>query len=386
MKYAVHYAEIGLKGRNRPRFEGALVRNLERQLAPLGPVSVKRRYGRLLADVPDDAAPEHVSERLRQVFGVAYFSRASVAPPDLASITKLVLDFARTKRFASFGIKARRTDKRHPFTSSDLATELGTRVTAETGATVDLDQPELWIEVHVLSDEAILLHGREPGPGGMPVGCAGRAISMISGGIDSPVASYEMMHRGLALSYVHFHSAPFTSAASQDKVRDLVARLALHQGPSPLYLVPFAPLQQTLVKEAPPDPRIVLYRRFMIRVAEALAAREKALAIVTGESLGQVSSQTLGNLDTINRAATLPILRPLIGTDKGQIVVRAQQIGTFETSIEPDEDCCSYLMPWKPATWSRPEELSRIEADLDVEGLVADAVSGARREIIEPNP
>jgi thiamine biosynthesis protein ThiI len=207
---------------------------------------------------------------------------------------------------------------------------------------------------------------------------------MISGGIDSPVASHHLLKRGCALRYVHFHSSPFTSPASQDKVRDVIARLAVHQGPSTLYQVPFAGIQQTLVREAPAGPRIVLYRRFMIRVAEALARQEGALALVTGESLGQVSSQTLGNMDTINRAATLPVLRPLVGLDKVEIIEQARRIGTYAISIEPDEDCCSYLMPRRPATWTRPEPIEQIEGKLDVGGMVAEVLAQAQRERIDP--
>jgi thiamine biosynthesis protein ThiI len=384
VRFVVHYAEIGLKGRNRPRFEGALRRNLERTLAPLGSVRVSNLWGRLLVDLPD-ADPRRARERLRRVFGVAYFSEASVVDPELPAIEKMVDDFVDTQSFASFGIKARRSDKSHAFTSSDLARDLGTRVIERTGARVDLNNPDLWIEIHVLSRRAILLHGRERGPGGMPVGTGGRAISLISGGIDSPVASYEMLKRGLRLAYAHFHSAPFTSTASQAKVRDMVARLARYQGPATLYLVPFASIQQELVKGAPADPRIVLYRRFMLRVAEALAWRERALALVTGESLGQVSSQTLGNLDTINRAATLPVLRPLVGTDKVEIIERARTIETFEISIEPDEDCCSYLMPRNPATWTRPDPIDAIEAQLPVQEMVDDAVARTEKLRIEPD-
>ena len=384
MQLVVHYAEIGLKGRNRPRFEGRLRENLARRLAAFGSVRVKNLYGRLLVELPEGTPFEAVRERIAQVFGVAYFSEVSVCEPEMAAIEKAVDEFTASRRFRSFGIKARRAFKRHPFTSSDLARELGAHVAARTGAAVDLTHPELWIEIHVLQSHAILLHERHAGPGGMPVGSAGRAVSLISGGIDSPVASYEMLKRGLALRYAHFHSSPFTSNASQEKVRDLVARLAVHQGPTSLYRIPFGEIQQTLVREAPAEPRIVLYRRFMIRLAEGVARRERALALVTGESLGQVSSQTLGNLDTINRAATLPVLRPLIGSDKAEIVDRAREIGTFEISIEPDEDCCSYLMPRSPATWTRPDAIEEIEGGLDVAGMVDATLARVERETIEP--
>ena len=380
----VHYAEIGLKGRNRPRFERRLRENLQRALARVGPARVRNLWGRLLVELPDDAPREEVCRRLRGVFGVAYFSETTLCDPEPDAIEKAVDAFVARQRFGSFGIRARRSHKGHPFTSGDLAVRLGAHVAEQTGARVDLSEPDLWIEIHVLEQLALLLHARQQGPGGLPVGSAGKALCMISGGIDSPVASWEMLKRGLALGYVHFHSRPFTSAASQQKVRDLVARLALHQGPVVLLLVPFGEIQQILVREAPADPRIVLYRRFMIRIGEALARREGALALVTGESLGQVSSQTLGNLDTINRAATLPVLRPLIGRDKAEIVERAREIGTFDVSIEPDEDCCSYLMPRSPATWTRPHEIDEIERGLDVAGMIENTLARTERERIEP--
>ena len=384
MHVVVHYSEIALKGRNRPRFEQLLRRQLLRVLAPLGSVVVRRLFGRLLVELTPDTDFEEVSRRVSQVFGVAYFSRASVLEPTLEGIQQGVDSLVDRTAFETFGVRVRRADKKYPWTSTELNRDLGARIVERTGKRVNLSNPDLWIDLHLLSEEAILLWQKIPGPGGLPVGSAGRAVSLISGGIDSPAASYRMLKRGLALVYAHFHSAPFTSAASQHKVRDLVAHLAVYQGAVGLYQIPFGEIQQTLVREAPAEPRIVLYRRIMIRVAEAIAEREGALALVTGDSLGQVSSQTLANLDTIGRPATLPVLRPLIGLDKVEIIDLAEKIGTYEISIEPDEDCCSYLMPRRPATWTRPDSIDAIERGLDVKGLVAEALAGARRERIEP--
>jgi len=384
VKVVVHYAEIGLKGKNRPRFEDRLRGNLERALAAFAPVRTRRLFGRLLVELPDDAPPAAVAARIAKVFGVAYASVASTAEPTLEAIGAMVDRFVAGRAFASFGVRARRVDKSLPFRSRDVAREIGARVQVRTGARVDLDAPELWIELHVLHGEALLLHERWPGPGGLPVGSAGHALALVSGGIDSPVAAWLLAKRGCRMSFAHFHSAPYTSEASQRKVRDAVAFLADWIGPSRLWLVPFAELQQTLVREAPAEPRIVLYRRFMLRIAEALAERDGALALVTGESVGQVSSQTLANLDTINRAATLPVLRPLVGSDKSEIVSLAQAIGTYAISIEPDEDCCSFLMPRQPATWTRPEAIEAIERGLDVKGLVEATLSRVELARIEP--
>jgi thiamine biosynthesis protein ThiI len=384
VEIVVHYAEIGLKGKNRPRFEERLKENLARSLRGLARPRIRTLYGRLLLELPEGTPFEEVQSRLETVFGVAYFSRATVCGTQLEAIESQVDDFVKGRHFESFGIRVRRIDKTHPYKSNELAQRLGTRVQQQTAARVDLRQPDLWIELHVLSREVLLLHKKLPGLRGMPVGTAGKVMCLISGGIDSPVAAYQMLKRGCALSYVHFHSSPFTSTASQEKVREVVERLAVHQGPVRLYMVPFGELQKTLVQEAPADPRIVLYRRFMLRIGEALASQEKALALTTGESLGQVSSQTLGNLDTINRAATLPVLRPLIGLDKAEIIDLARHIGTYEISIGPDEDCCSFLMPSRPATWSRPEAIDAIERDLNVEGMLEATLARVKLEKVEP--
>jgi thiamine biosynthesis protein ThiI len=384
VEIVVHYAEIGLKGKNRPRFEERLSANLARSLRSLAAPRIRNLYGRLLVELPRGTPFDEAERRIKTVFGVAYFSRVTVSGTGLAQIEDAVDDFVKSRSFESFGFKVRRIEKSHPYTSAELAQRLGDRVRQQTGTRVDLNEPDLWIELHVLSRQALLLHEKIPGRRGMPVGTAGRVLSLISGGIDSPVAAYRMLKRGCALSYVHFHSSPFTSTASQEKVREVVERLAIYQGPVRLYMAPFGELQETLVREAPADPRIVLYRRFMLRIAEALARGEKALALTTGESLGQVSSQTLGNLDTINRAATLPVLRPLIGLDKAEIIELAQAIGTYEISIEPDADCCSYLMPNRPATWTRPDELESIERELDVAGMVQATLARVRQERIEP--
>jgi thiamine biosynthesis protein ThiI len=385
VKVVVHYAEIGLKGKNRPRFEKTLCENLERALAPLGKAKVRRLYGRILVEAPEGASEAALVERLGRVFGVAYFSVASTVEPSHVALVRLVDEFTAARSFASFGVRVRRVDKALPLRSHELPAERGGRSQGRTGARVDLSDPELWVDLHLLHGEAILLHERHGGPGGLPVRASGRALALISGGIDSPVAAWMLAKRGCELAFVHFHSAPYTSAASQRKVRDVIARIAAFHGPARLFLVPFAELQQTLVREAPAGPRIVLYRRFMLRVAERLAEPLGALALVTGDSVGQVSSQTLANLDTINRAATLPVLRPLVGSDKAEIVALAKSIGTYDISIEPDDDCCSFLMPRQPATWTRPEVLEAIERGLDTKALIEATLARVEQERIEPS-
>jgi thiamine biosynthesis protein ThiI len=228
---------------------------------------------------------------------------------------------------------------------------------------------------------------RIPGPGGLPVGVGGRASCLISGGIDSPVAAYLMMKRGMRLDFVHFHSVPRTDPASLEKVEDLVRILIRYQGPTRLAMAPLLPIQEEIAARCPADLRVVLYRRFMIRLAEAIGRRLKSDALVTGESLGQVASQTIQNLRAVESVATLPVLRPLIGLDKPEIITLARRLGSYETSILPHFDCCSFLLPDKPATRSTTAELDRAEAELDVEGLVARALDATEiRRIEEPVP
>jgi thiamine biosynthesis protein ThiI len=281
------------------------------------------------------------------------------------------------RRFASFRISARRAFKTYPLTSVELNRELGRFVVERTGARVDLHHAELEIHVEVLPAETFVYVDRVPGPGGLPVGSAGTVAALLSGGIDSPVAAWRMIKRGCRVVFVHFHSVPYLPDISQGKARALVERLTEWQYASRLFLVPFGEIQREIVLSVPGPARVVVYRRMMIRIAEALAQQVGALALVTGESLGQVASQTLQNIARIDDAATMPVFRPLIGTDKIEITAEAQRLGTFEISIEPDADCCTLFTPKHPATRMSAEAVQAVEAALDVPRLVALGVSGA---------
>jgi thiamine biosynthesis protein ThiI len=267
-------------------------------------------------------------------------------------------------------------DKNYELDSEGLNRHLGTFIQQTfPDRTVDLDHPDLEIHVEVLHKRFLVYFEKNPGPGGLPAGVSGKVLTLLSGGIDSPIAAWRMIRRGCRTHFVHFHSMPFTSQASVDKVRELAALLEPWQGPSRLQIVPFCSIQQAIVTDAPAPYRVILYRRFMARIAEALARRDGALALVTGESLGQVASQTLANIATIDAAVTVSILRPLIGTDKQEIVDTARDIGTFDVSALPHDDCCSYLMPRAPATTSTPQKAIEAEALLDVGKLVNDALA-----------
>ena len=283
---------------------------------------------------------------------------------------------------ASFAIVTHRANKDLPFTSVDVNRELGARVVDRTGWKVQLDRPELEFHVYFVEKHAYLALERLAGPGGLPSGSTGKVACLLSGGLDSPVASYRMLKRGAAVVFIHFHSAPHTSAASQDKVRELATHVLAPGQTARLWMVPFAPTQQKIITDCPPPLRVILYRRYMMRAAEAIALRAGALALVTGDSLGQVASQTLENLNTISRVVTLPVLRPLVGMHKAEIIDDARRIGCYETSIEPHDDCCSYLMPRNPATRSTPEALDRAEEALDTDAEVAALVEAAELETI----
>ena len=286
----------------------------------------------------------------------------------------------RGKSAASFRVTARRADKRFPVPSPAIEREVGRRVQEATGWPVNLSAPAVTIRVEVLTADAFFYFEREPGAGGLPSGTSGKVMCLLSGGIDSPVAAWRLIRRGCRATFVHFHSYPILSRTSQDKARELVTRLTRHQLRSRLYLVPFGGIQQRIVVAVPSPLRVVVYRRLMLRIAERLAAVRGAQALVTGDVVGQVASQTIANLDVVGSVATLPILRPLIGFDKEEITLEAQRLGTYETSIVPDEDCCTLFTPRFPATRATREEVEAAEAGLDVNELVDRAVADAVAE------
>ena len=285
------------------------------------------------------------------------------------------------REFASFRITAHRADKRFPVKSNEMNVRLGAMVARRSGARVDLRTPEVEIKIDVLPEDAFVWADEYPAAGGLPVGTAGRVAVLMSGGIDSPVATWRMMRRGCKATLVHFHSFPLVEGRSREKAQELAERLNAFQYDTRLFLVPFAEVQQRVILTVPGPLRVVAYRRFMVRIAETIARREGAKALVTGESLGQVGSQTLINMATVDEAAKMPVLRPLVGMDKQEIIEQAMDIGTFETSILPDEDCCTLFVPRSPSTAVRIDDISERERNLDVDELVAGAVKAA--ELVE---
>lgn len=371
----VHYKELALKGRNRPWFVQLLVRNLRRALKGLDVTAVRSVMGRIEIDLGRDDQWDEVRERAQRVFGIANFSRAGRGPMDLRELADCILrDLAPTEA-SSFRVSARRADKRFPLTSPQIEREIGGLIKIARGWPVDLEHPAVTVHVELLTDHAFYFFGKEPGAGGLPTGSGGRVACLLSGGIDSPVAAYRMMRRGCSVHFVHFHSYPILSRASQEKVREIAALLTRHQLRSKLALVPFGALQQQVVLSAPPELRVVLYRRLMLRIAERLARKWSAKALVTGDVIGQVASQTLDNMTVIARVAGLEILRPLVGMDKDEIAAEAARIGTLPISNIPDQDCCTLFTPRHPATRARLPMVEQAEAALPIEDMVAGALA-----------
>jgi thiamine biosynthesis protein ThiI len=366
----VHYHEISLKRGNRGRFLAALGRNLERATADLAGVRRRQLPGRIVLDLAGDAEADAVLARAADVCGVSSVSPALAVASTTPAMKTAIDALIDGCEFASFRISARRAFKTFPLTSVDLNRELGAFVLGRARTRVDLRSPELNIHVEVLPAETFVYLARVPGPGGLPVGASGTVAALLSGGIDSPVAAWRLMKRGCRVVFVHFHSVPYLPDTSQVKARDLVERLTRWQYHSRLHLVAFGPVQREVLLAVPPRARVVVYRRLMVRIAEVLARRAGALALVTGESLGQVASQTLANIARIDEVASLPILRPLIGMDKLEITAEARRLGTYETSIEPDADCCTLFVPEHPSTGMTAGDVDAAEAGLDIPKLV----------------
>ena len=377
--------ELALKGRNRPWFMRHLVDNLRQATRGTGVQKVWQ--GRLLVGLTlrDETDWPLVSERIKECFGVAKFFKAHKLPPDLEKVKEVLPSLLTDRSFESFRITANRADKRFPTTSEEINRDLGRFVQDLTGSRVDLTHPDLTIYLDVLPREILVYFQEVRGHGGLPVGVSGLVASMLSGGIDSPVAAWQMMKRGCRAHFVHFHSYPLVDMSSIEKAGELVQLLTRHQYQSSLSLVPLGEIQKQIIVATPPSYRVILYRRFMMRITEALARCRGAKAIITGESCGQVSSQTLDNMAVIEQVAGMPVLRPLVGYNKDEIVNVAQSIGTFPVSIQPDQDCCTLFVPRHPETHADLGTVQKLESLLPVEDLVRRALEGTQvKEFASP--
>jgi tRNA uracil 4-sulfurtransferase len=376
----VHYQEIALKGRNRPWFVSRLVRNMRVATSDLDVRQVRPLVGRIEVVLGSGATYDQVRERLERVFGIANLAPAGRTPLDIDGIAAAILADLGGREVSSFRVSAKRADKRFHLTSPQIEREVGGRIKMAKGWRVHLAEPELTIHVEVLAREAFYSFGKDRGPGGLPTGVSGKVVCLLSGGIDSPVAAWRMMKRGCTVVPVHFHSHPFLSRASQEKVRELAELLTRYQLRTRLYLVAFGEIQRQIVLSVPAALRVVIYRRLMMRIADQIARLNGARALVTGEVIGQVASQTLDNMSVIAAASSLPILRPLVGMDKEEIVAQAERLGTYPISIVPDQDCCQLFTPRNPATKARLFDVEAAERSLPLDALVEAAVAGAAVE------
>ncbi len=375
MRYLIgRYHEIALKGRNQWRFVDQLKQNLRAIFGDYRLGNMRSVGARLMVQLPEALSDEIAAERAGLIFGLQNFSLSHATARDVASMSREAIKRATGSRAKTFAVRTRREDKRFAMNSVEIDRAVGGEVQEALGFEVDLDHAELTISIEIMNDAAYVSAGKMPGAGGLPVGISGRGLALLSGGIDSPVAAHRMMKRGLALDFVHFHAHPIVSSASREKAAELAAHLTRWQARSTLMLVPFGNLQREIVANTLRPLRVVLYRRFMLRIASALAERSRATVLVTGESLGQVASQTLENMVVIEKAAGFPILRPLVGMDKSEIIDQARRLGTFETSILPDQDCCTLFVPAHPETRARIEQVEAAEARFDIARMIDDAV------------
>ena len=384
MEYIIcHYHEIALKGRNRKFFEEKLVENIKRVLNPGDFEFVKRISGRILIKLTKEGAKKEkeIKKSLKTVFGIANFSFAISSPQEIKNIQEKALELLKGNKFRTFRITAKRSKKDFSLTSQQINEKVGEYIlkklevrSPKLKIKVKLENPDITFFIEIVEKYAFLYLEKIRGLGGLPVGVSGKVVALLSGGIDSPVAAILAMKRGVKVIFAHFHAYPYTSQASIEKTKELVKVLSKYQGRSRLYLIPFGEIQKEILLKTTAKLRVIFYRRLMLKIAKEIAKKEGALGLFTGESIGQVASQTLENIGVIEEAVDLPVYRPLIGQDKEEIIRKAQEIETFEISIIPDQDCCSRFVPAHPETKAKVEDVIRAEKKLNIEKMIKTAV------------
>ncbi|WP_203246642.1 tRNA uracil 4-sulfurtransferase ThiI [Sporosarcina beigongshangi] len=373
----IRYGEISLKGRNRNVFVKKLRKNIKEALSDLPTVVLKPERDRMFLFASDKQDMEQAIERLPYIFGIQSFSPVAKCEATLEAIKKTALDVIGASETAgkTFKVEIRRTDKSFPLVTGELQQEIAAHVLERfPGLIVQMRKPEILLHVEIRSEGAFLTAKVHKGAGGMPVGSNGHSLLMLSGGIDSPVAGYLMMKRGVSIDAIHFASPPFTSELAKKKVMDLAEKLSSFGATVRLHIIPFTEIQQTIVNQVPDNVSMTTTRRLMLQIADQVRTEIGALAIVTGESLGQVASQTLESLTAINAVTSTPILRPLIASDKLDIIEIAQKIGTYDISIQPYEDCCTIFSPSNPKTKPRLEKVMYYESFSDFTQMIEEAV------------
>lgn len=381
--------EIALKGLNRNTFESILIKNIRFRLKDLGKFNIRVAQSTVYIEpLEENIDFETAVERIRKIFGIAVFSRAAVAEKNYENIKKTALEYLQDlmPEVKTFKVDAKRSDKHFPMTSPDIMREIGGDILeAFPNLKVDVHQPEVTVTVEIRDYAAYIHAKRIPGAGGLPIGSGGKAMLLISGGIDSPVAGYMMAKRGLELQAIHFVSPPYTSDRAREKVESLCAKMGEYCGRIRFYCVPFTKIQEALRDHCPEELFTLLMRRLMMEIAQHFADKEGAQALVTGESLGQVASQTLSALACTDAVCRMPVLRPLIGMDKSEIVEISRKIDTYELSILPYEDCCTVFTPKHPKTRPSVEEVAAAQAGFDFASLVREAIEGTEVKMIRPS-
>ena len=377
MEYVIcHYNEIGLKGKNRIFFEKKLIENIGKSLNKAHFSWIKRYPGRIIIKLTKRGKenPKDIKNSLNHVFGLAHYSFSIISKSEIKDLKTNSLKLISKEKGKTFKIETTRSDKKFPLTSQEVNKVIGESILKKAKKQVKLKKPSITCFIEILQNNSFLYLKKIKGIGGLPVTTAGKVISLISSGIDSPAASYFLMKRGAKNIFIHFHSYPQTDKESITKTEDLVKILTKYQFSSKLYLIPFSEIQKQILLKTPDKFRIILYRRMMLRITEEIAKKEKAQAIVTGESLGQVASQTLENIRAIAQPISLPIFRPLIGKDKEEIINIAKDIGTYNISILPHQDCCSRFLPKQPETKANIKEIQEKEKNINIKELIKNSL------------
>ncbi len=378
--------ELVLKGLNRSSFEDVLIKNMRKALKPLGEFTFTKSQSTIMVEPVDKETDlDDAVDKLKKVFGIAALSRAAIAEKSMDSIRETTLEYLEEEleEASTFKVEAKRSDKKFPMKSPEICRELGGDILSKFNhLNVDVHNPDIVVTVEIRDNYAFIRGNNIKGAGGMPVGTSGRAATLISGGIDSPVASYMMAKRGIELVAVHFASPPYTTELAEQKVMDLLKKVAAYSGHITTYVVPFTEIQEQIRDKCPEVYFTIIMRRYMMRIAEKLAKLQNCSALITGESVGQVASQTIYALGCTDAVTTIPVFRPCIGMDKDEIVRISRKIDTFETSIQPYEDCCTVFTPKHPKTRPKLDEIEEAEAVLNSEELIQHAVDNVRKTVI----
>ena len=378
--------ELVLKGLNRSSFEDVLIKNMRKALKPLGEFTFTKSQSTIMVEPVDKETDlDDAVDKLKKVFGIAALSRAAIAEKSMDSIRETTLEYLEEEleEASTFKVEAKRSDKKFPMKSPEICRELGGDILSKFNhLKVDVHNPDIVVNVEIRDNYAFIRGNNIKGAGGMPVGTSGRAATLISGGIDSPVASYMMAKRGIELVAVHFASPPYTTELAEQMVMDLLKKVAAYSGHITTYVVPFTEIQEQIRDKCPEVYFTIIMRRYMMRIAEKLAKLQNCSALITGESVGQVASQTIYALGCTDAVTTIPVFRPCIGMDKDEIVRISRKIDTFETSIQPYEDCCTVFTPKHPKTRPKLDEIEEAEAVLNSEELIQHAVDNVRKTVI----